>query len=321
MDIVEEFGNDELARVFVARMRDHDPRSIVEFVESVQPPISREGKWVIIVSTMFGCPIGCRMCDAGGNYSGMLTSDEILAQIEECVIRRYPDRKVPSRKFKVQFSRMGEPSLNPAVLDALDRLPALFDAPGLIASLSTIAPSTATAFFRELIAIKERSYGGGRFQMQFSIHTTDTEKRKELIPIRTWTFRQMAAYGKRICRPEEGDRKAVLNFATMSGHPIDADIVREYFDPERFIIKLTPLNPTLRSLDNGIRTIIEHGSPETSEGLKDSFVTNGYEVIVSMGEEEENRIGSNCGQYVQRIMREGRRPKGAYELEHYHKGT
>ncbi len=30
----------------------------------------------------------------------------------------------------------------------------------------------------------------------------------------------------------------------------------------------------------------------------------GYEVIISIGEQEENRIGSNCGQYVQKHLLE-----------------
>ena len=317
MDVLEQYGNDNVARVFVAQMRRGDPRSVVEFVESVQPPMSREEKWVVIVSSMFGCPIGCMMCDAGGNYAGPLTSEEILAQIDECVIRRFPDHKVPSRKFKVQFSRMGEPSLNPAVLEALRALPARFDAPGLIVSLSTVAPVRASGFFEKLLRIKEELYRNGRFQLQFSIHTTDLEKRRALIPAETWTFEQIAEYGERFCEPRHADRKVVLNFAPLIGHPIDASKLKEHFDPEHFIIKLTPLNPTIRSMDHEIRSVLQHGSPETSKDIMKAFKDHGYEVILSLGEEEENRIGSNCGQYVQRMLREGRRPKDAYELQRY----
>jgi 23S rRNA (adenine2503-C2)-methyltransferase len=316
MKILAEYGNDELARVCVAQLR-ADPRSVVEFVESVQPPIPREEKWVLIVSSMFGCPIGCAMCDAGGEYAGPLTKEEIIAQIDALVTRRYPDRKVPCSKFKIQFARMGEPSLNPAVLDALRLLPSIYDAPGLLISLSTVAPVRSEVFFDELIGIKESLYRGGRFQLQFSIHTTDRKKRKEIIPIGTWTFQQMAAFGERFCHPTEGDRKVTLNFAPMLGCSIDPSVIRESFDPDRFIIKLTPLNPTLRSSEGGLRSVIDPDSPQTGQALLEEFTREGFDVILSIGEVEENRIGSNCGQFIQRALHGKERPPDAYDVERY----
>lgn len=316
MKIIAEYGN-ELAKVFVAQMRGDDPRSVIEFVESVQPPLPREKKWVLIISSMFGCPIGCRMCDAGGDFAGLLNTDEMLAQIDAPIVRRYPDRKIPSSKFKIQFARMGEPSLNPSVLEVMRLLPSIYHAPGLMISISTVAPARAVNFFDELVTIKERLYGAGKFQLQFSIHTTDQDKRSELIPTRTWTFEQMAIYGDRFCCPEKGDRKVTLNFAPMIGYPIDASAIREHFDPKKFLIKLTPMNPTLRSMDGGISSAITSDSTRTSEVLIDDFTRNGYDVILSIGEVEENRIGSNCGQFIQRTLREGRRPQDAYDLDHY----
>lgn len=317
MKVLAEYGSDELARVCVAQVREDDPRSIVEFVESVQPPLPRERKWVLIISTMFGCPVGCRMCDAGGDFAGLLTSDEILAQIDALVVRRYPDRQVPARKFKIQFARMGEPSLNPSVLQAMEVLPSIYNAPGLLVSLSTIAPVESQRFFERLARIKEDLYRAGSFQLQFSIHTTDPEKRQELIPIRTWTFEQMATYGGRFCSPEEGDRRVVLNFAPAVGYPVDASVIAAHFDPDKFVIKLTPLNPTLRASSEGMRSVIEPGSPGTWEPLVHDFTSKGYEVILSIGETEENRIGSNCGQFIQRTLRENRQLKNAYDLERY----
>ena len=79
MRLVAEYGNEDLAKVYVARMREtgSPEKTLVEFVESVQPPIPRDKKWVLIVSSMFGCPIKCRMCDAGGDFGGKLTADEM----------------------------------------------------------------------------------------------------------------------------------------------------------------------------------------------------------------------------------------------------
>ena len=49
MEILGSYGREELAVVHVARLRG-DNRYLVEFVESLQPPIPRERKWVLIVS-------------------------------------------------------------------------------------------------------------------------------------------------------------------------------------------------------------------------------------------------------------------------------
>jgi 23S rRNA (adenine2503-C2)-methyltransferase len=323
MKIIAEYGNDDIAKVYVARMREEDPDSpdehLVEFVESVQPPLPREKKWVLIVSSMFGCPIKCRMCDAGGGFSGRLSADEILAQIDHMVRRRFPDGRIPIPKFKIQFARMGEPTLNHSVLDAMKRLPEVYDAPGLNVSLSTVAPSTpvAESFFEGLVAVKDRCYPGGRFQLQFSIHTTDQVKRDELIPVKKWSMERIAEYSKGFARLEKEDKKVTLNFAPAVGYPIDPKVIRRHFEPSRFLIKLTPLNPTVRSAEESLASAIDPRDLGSSEELVSAFRREGFEVILSIGELEENRIGSNCGQYVQRALRSSTRPDKSYQLERY----
>jgi 23S rRNA (adenine2503-C2)-methyltransferase len=323
MKIVAEYGDEELAKVYVARMRDDDgsKKRLVEFVESVQPPIPREKKWVLIVSSMFGCPINCKMCDAGGNYSGALTKEEIISQVDYLVRRRFPDGAVPIPNFKIQFARMGEPSLNPAVIDAMESLPGAYRAPGLHVSLSTVAPDNKKAhdFFEKLIDVKRRHYPKGRFQLQFSIHTTDAEKRDELIPTRKWSFDDIASYAERFSSPDEGDKKVTLNFAPAAGYPIDAKVIREHFDPKMFVIKLTPLNPTVSSHEASLKSAIDPHEEETSAHFVDKFRKEGYDVILSIGELEENRIGSNCGQFIQRALASNGRPERSYALDEYRK--
>ena len=297
MKILAAAGTEDVAMVYIV---DIGGGRKIELVESVQPPIPRLKKWVLLISTLCGCPIGCAMCDAGGGYQGLLSKDEILAQIDFPVRRRYPDGHVPSEQFKIQFARMGEPALNPAVLDVLDELPSRLDAPGLMPSLSTIAPAGAENFFEGLLDIKRRRYAGGRFQFQFSIHSTDTAWRKKLIPAKTWSFPEMAAYGRRFFAP--GDRKIVLNFALPREAPVDPAILKQHFDPDLFLIKITPLNPTYRARDNRLATAVDPDAPDADTAVADALRAAGYRVIVSVGEAEENQIGSNCGQYLRRHL-------------------
>jgi 23S rRNA (adenine2503-C2)-methyltransferase len=289
-------GNKDIATVYIAET---EKGKLIEFAESVEPPIPREKKWVLTLSTLYGCPVGCRFCDAGSFYQGKLAKDDIIAQIDYLITSRFPDGKVPAEKFKVQFARVGEPSFNPNVLDVLQELPGLYDAPGLIPSISTIAPEGTDAFFARLLEIKNELYRE-RFQLQFSIHTTDSEKRDWLIPAKKWDFARIADYGNAFYR--SGERKITLNFALAEGMPVDPDVLLRYFTPDKFLLKVTPVNPTYQVSKNNLSSHIQpdRENYEIIEKLREA----GYRVILSIGDWEENHIGSNCGQHISNYLRE-----------------
>lgn len=295
IEIISEHGKDELAKVYVGAPNGEN-RHPVEFVESVQPPHPRNEKWVLIVSSLYGCPVGCLMCDAGGDYKGKVSKEDILKQIDFLVTNRYPDKNLPQKKLKIQFARMGEPALNPEVLDVLEELPGRYNAPGLLPCVSTVAPKNSLPFFKRLKGIKDKYYSQGRFQLQFSIHTTDGPKRDGLIPYPKWKMEEIAEFGREWFEP--GDRKVTLNFALAEGYPLDPKGVRSIFDPQYFLIKLTPVNPTNRAEENELRTVIDPEDPASGEGVVKAFEEQGFEVILSIGELEENQIGSNCGMYL-----------------------
>lgn len=297
MKVIAKTGRKDIAVLYLAEMR---PGQFVEFVESLQPPLPKKKKWVLIVSTLFGCPVGCAICDAGGWYEGPLTKEEIFSQIDYLISSTFPGKVVPVEKFKIQFARMGEPAFNPAVLEVLKEFPHRYQAPGFMPSLSTIAPHGSEKFFDKLLAIKRENYPGGNFQLQFSIHSTDTEVRDRLIPVKKWDFSKIASYGTKFYSSE--DRKITLNFALSGGSPVSPDVLNRYFDPGVFLIKITPVNPTINALKNKISSAIPGITPGNDPELVKSLRAKGYDVLVSIGELEENKIGSNCGQYVRKFL-------------------
>lgn len=309
MNVVASAGHKDVAMVYVVDFEGQ----FVECVEAVQPPTPRSEKWVLMISTSFGCPIQCQMCDAGGHYRGKLSKDEMAEQIQYLISTRYPDGVVPSKQFKIQFARMGEPALNPSVLDLLAELPSLISAPGLMPSLSTIAPHGRDDFFDRLIEVKDTHYPGGQFQFQFSIHTTDKVLRDQLIPVRKWDFSEMAAFGERYHQP--GDRKITLNFALAEDSPLNVKVLKTHFDPDRFLIKITPLNPTYQAQKSGLTSYLKIRDEGYEDGLLSEIQNAGYRVILSIGELEENKIGSNCGQYVQRHLHAKHRLSDGYSYQ------
>jgi len=306
LKMIQSFGKEELAIVYIGET---SKGSWVEFVESLQPPIPREEKWVLIVSTMDGCPVQCAFCDAGGSYRRNLTAEEILDQIDYMISKRYSS-VVDVKKFKIQFARIGEPALNPSVLEALESLPQRYNAPGLLPSISTIGPAGSNTFFEKLYAIKERLYRG-RFQLQFSIHSTDKVQRDSLIPVKKWSLEQIADYGSLFCGPE--DRKITLNFALSTESIVDQNVISETFDPEKFLVKVTPVNPTYRSHEKEMRSAVEdNGTLTVHSSLVEGLREKGFDVIVSVGEPEENKIGSNCGLFVRRHLHGSKRNPEIY---------
>ena len=110
----------------------------------------------------------------------------------------------------------------------------------------------------------------------------------------------MEAYGERFFSP--GDRKTTLNFALAQDMPVDPQILLNHFDPEKFLVKITPLNPTYQAMENQLSSYIDPNIADNGYAIVESLKKAGYQVIVSIGEVEENLIGSNCGQYIKRHL-------------------
>jgi 23S rRNA (adenine2503-C2)-methyltransferase len=53
--------------------------------------------------------------------------------------------------------------------------------------------------------------------------------------------------------------------------------------------------------DNDLKTKLDPDDGSSVSQLVEELYSQGFESLVSIGEQEENKIGSNCGQYVTRI--------------------
>jgi 23S rRNA (adenine2503-C2)-methyltransferase len=182
----------------------------------------------------------------------------------------------------------------------LEKLPFLYNAPGLIPCIPTIAPLSASQWFEKLLDIKRRLYQNGHFQLQFSINSTDEKVRDIIMPVRKWNFEKISEFGQRWF--ESGDRKVVLNFALAHDIPVDPGVIKEYFSPDCFMVKLTPVNPTWNAKKNGYNTVICSSNPDGASHLVRALQHFGFDCVVSIGDEREIEIGSNCGQAASLVM-------------------
>lgn len=288
MKIVRKTGRDDIATVYAATFR-NDERYVLEFVDSLSGGRSVEEKWVVVVSSQFGCPVGCSMCDTRGYFMGNPDTGELLEQVDYVVRSRFPGGRIPSRKFKVQFARMGEPSLNPNVPEALLKIRSRYDAPGYMPCLSTVAPTGRDEFFDEIDRLN-RDHFRGRFQLQFSIHSTRESQRDRIIPLGKWSLSEIADYGEKFYR---GGRKITLNFAMGPDNELSPGRIDDLFDPDKFMIKVTPVNPSEMARASGmVREDLKRSELPQLRELDEM----GYDTVLSIGDLRENEIGSNCGQ-------------------------
>ena len=292
--IISISGDEKVAKVFVASAND-DSNKMFEFVDGLDTRYKREEKWIINVSTQYGCPVDCRFCDAGGDYKGNIPADLMLGQVKYVLDRHDPASVNSCKKLKVHFARMGEPALNNEVIDALKLLPETVKNPGLMACVASVAPKGREKWFESLCNVKHQMYNG-HFQLQLSINSTDEEWRLRLMPISLFSFQEMAEIVSEFWTPR--DRKVVLNFALTKGVPVEPKSVSRFFDPEKCIIKLTPLNPTFKGKEENLASLLRQADESEADELASGFSNCGYEVVMSVGDYREDKIGSNCGQAV-----------------------
>lgn len=292
-EVVEKKGLKDVAFVYLLRSK-KDRNVFIECVESLDPPLPPSEKWVITLSSQKGCPVGCVFCDACYYYKGNLSKEELFDQFNLLIENYGNDNYLKSKKIKLHLARMGEPSFNDNVIDFLQEIGKLYDKLNLIPSIATVGPKGREKWFEKLKRIKEEFFSKGRFQLQFSINTTDEEQRKAMMPIRKLSFTEISKFGEFWL--SEKDRLITLNFALSKDALFEGETLANYFSPQKFLIKITPLNPNSKSKINN--SLIGYEGPILSSIQReiDFLEERGFKVILSIGSKKEIEIGSNCGQ-------------------------
>jgi 23S rRNA (adenine2503-C2)-methyltransferase len=253
-------------------------------------------KWVVTVSTQYGCSMGCTFCDVPRVGPGRnATEDDLLGQVE-AAMSLHPEVQCGQR-LNLHYARMGEPTWNLAVLTATyeiaRRLTGRF---GFHPVVSTMLPRFNTklaAFLHEWVKIKNQVLNG-EAGLQLSINSTsDTE--------RTKMFRGNSLPLSSISQIMHGlrprGRKFTLNFA-VADWTIDATELRRYFSPEDYLVKLTPMHKTHSAIGNGIRTSGEYTEYYPYSHHEAALRAAGFDVLVFIASKEEDESRITCGNAI-----------------------
>ncbi len=92
-------------------------------------------------------------------------------------------------------------------------------------------------------------------------------------------------------------RKITLNFA-VADWTIEGDVLRQYFNPDYYIVKLTPMHKTATAEHYGIRTKGDYTMFYPYQEIEDELKRAGFDVLVFIASEYEDLGRITCGNAI-----------------------
>lgn len=256
-----------------------------------------EEKWVITVSTQYGCSMGCKFCDVPKVGPGINATLKDLCKQVLAGIKLHPEIAT-SKRLNIHFARMGEPTWNPNVLDCTKWLKDHIDPEYKIHPVvSTMMPKNnewLKTFIHQWMRIKNRLLHG-EAGLQLSINSTNEIERYEMFSGNACSLEEIAKIMDGII---PNGRKITLNFA-VADYEINPSVLLKYFDPDDYIIKLTPMHKTQAAIKN---KIVLSSDDLTSfypyRHYEEDLKSAGYDVLVFIASTEEDLGRITCGNAI-----------------------
>ena len=258
-------------------------------------------KWVITISTQYGCSMDRKFCDVPKVGSGLNATLNDLTNQLIGGLELHPEITA-TKRLNLHYARMGEPTFNPNVLDHAWRLHKIVK-PYIGNSMihpviSTMLPmqnNNLISFLHEWCDIKNDLYRGDA-GLQFSINSTSNMQRKEMFSGNSLSLEDIAKIGESL--PDPIGRKYALNFALADEYEVDAERLLNLFDPKNFMVKITPLHKTTSCHDNGISTTGGYDSFVPYQLVESELKRAGFDVIVFVPSVDEDGGLITCGNAI-----------------------
>lgn len=200
----------------------------------------RSERWMIGLSCMSGCPVGCKFCATGKLKKWRnLTHDEIVDQFNFIIGKNRNYIFSNAREHKINYTRMGEPFLNVENVKAA------------IKNINDVYPNTHHYLSTIGLNGSDFSWIVGNITLQISVHALSDKKRDWLIPVKNkMTIKDLGQIRTK------SNLKTTINLTLVDESDFDINILKEFFDPKYFFVKLSPINKNecseLNHMGNGI---------------------------------------------------------------------
>lgn len=263
-------------------------------------------KWVITVSTQYGCPMKCTFCDVPKvKWRGNASFEDLKSQFYNA-ISLFPEVKYTER-LNLHYARMGDPIFNDHVFEfsrwLIKNKTQVKRDTGL--SIEVLHPVLTTSLPRNFKKLPQRIYEwceikndlyNGQAGLQFSINSTDEDQRTQMFGDQQLHLEDFARIVDKL--PEPVSRKYCLNFAYSTDFIIDAKKVGRLFDPEKFMCKITPIHNNNACRENGIETVGGYDSWKPYQIPEEALKAEGFDVLVFVPSIDEEDGLVTCGNAV-----------------------
>lgn len=264
-----------------------------------RPLMSLTNKWVITISTQYGCSMKCNYCDANKVGPGRnATIDDLRNQVIAAMDIHPKIRR--SNRLNLHFARMGEPTFNPNILMVTPMLadelePADWHLHPVVSTMMPKDNSNLEGFIQAWIDQKRRLDGNAG--LQISVNTTEEEAREEQFGGSAMALEDAARLLEKHVNVRRG-RKVALNFALCDRYKIDAAKLKKLFNPRYFMCKITPIHETKACKDNNISTKDGYSSYAPYREVENNLKASGFDVLVFIPSKEEDESRITCGNVI-----------------------
>lgn len=263
-------------------------------------------KWVITVSTQYGCPMRCTFCDVPNvKFRGNATVEDLKAQLYNA-ISLFPNVHYTER-LNLHYARMGDPIFNENVFEfsrwlIRNKRQIAADTGLRIEVLHPVLTTSLPRRFQKLEArilewceIKNELYNG-QAGLQFSINSTDEAQRSAMYQDMQLSLEELARIADKM--PDPISRKYCLNFAYSTDFMIDAQKIQRLFDPAKFMCKITPIHNNNACRENDIKTIGGYDSWRPYQKPEEDLKAVGFDVLVFVPSIDEEDGLVTCGNAI-----------------------
>jgi 23S rRNA (adenine2503-C2)-methyltransferase len=253
-------------------------------------------KWVVTISTQYGCSMRCEFCDVPLVGPGLdATFNDLCGQILTALTM--PGVPSETKRLNIHFARMGEPTWNPNVLECgrwiAEHLGDTYHPHPVVSTMMPRGNKWLKVFIHTWMRIKNRVFRGNA-GLQISINSTDDRERDRMFGGKACSLSEIADVMRGIIPV---GRKITLNFI-VADYVVDCELLARLFPPELYIVKLTPMHKTAEAIRAGLKTSGDYTSHEPYLELEERMKLAGYEVLVFIASRDEDEGRITCGNAI-----------------------
>ncbi len=258
-------------------------------------------KWVVTISTQYGCSMGCVFCDVPKVGPGRNATLNDLTMQVKAALGLHRDICL-TKRLNVHYARMGEPTFNRNILAHAAWLkeevePFVGDS-HIHPVVSTMLPrrnKKLLKFLQKWCSIKNYVYEGSA-GLQFSINSTSDKQREFLFNGNSLCLSAISEIGAMLPWPR--GRKYALNIALADGNEIDAGRMASLFSPDKFMVKITPIHVTTATELNGVKTTGGYTDFTPYRVIEEQLKNVGFDVLVFVPSLDEDMGRITCGNAI-----------------------